>query len=327
MSELEPAKSTATTMNISAPSTEPDGLTELLSRLPMELRLQIYWLSLPLIRHRKGRVDTALLTDISWIGSSRPLFEEVSPIILRDATLVFHTSLTDQTNLIGDFDIALDTAFSGQAPWATARAYQMVRKIIVLIKFPWLYVPGNNPEQRLEPGQTSFCDYRSNRGESSILQGLYVPGNDLGQRLERYFHDIKLLANLEEVQISLAPEMLLHALRFSNRHGDKDIQYVEKQPGHFPFLNGLKRNVAQIHQCFSDECLVFWRFDSAGMPQIPIAQGGGTFEKADVLRYLRIMNEYVEGLLAQTERYATLAAELAEVWDRRHGVGLLAEQS
>ena len=269
-------------METVTPLKQADGLTQLLSRLPMELRLQIYGLSLPLIRHRKRRVDTAYVADISWIAASQPLFDEVGSHVFRESTLAFRTSLPDGSNLVEDFGSALDRAFSGQAQWTLARALPMLQIVKVTVKFARLYSPSN-----------------------------HLPG-----RLENYFRGMTELSNLRHLQISLIPEtMLSYRDNFICRHGDCTIEHVQKRAAHLPFLNGLKRRITNIYACVPNGCHVEWRFDRTGMPEY----SGQAFNKIDVVRYLELLNEYVGEMLAEKEAHAKMAAELAEACRRKFG--------
>lgn len=151
-----------------------DGLTQLLCRLPVELRLHIYRYSLPLTRHRKRRIDVAFLQDISWTAASPPLFDEVGLLVLHDCVLTFHTKLAGKDNLVENFNAALDRAFSAQAPWTLERACLMLQRIKIITRYP----------------------------------AFYTWENKLVQQLQCYGRDIKRLSNLKAVQISLAPEEL-----------------------------------------------------------------------------------------------------------------------
>ena len=241
-----------------------DGLTALLSRLPIELRLYIYKLSLNCIRHRKHKILLDYIVDSRWMSTSPALFSEAAPLVLSERVLFVHTKLdvfsTDES-LAGYFDKVIERTFPDDYSWVLEHARPMVERLAVTICYSHFYTNSIN----------------------------------ISERLEYYFSNLIAFTGLKVLYISLAPEYLPWSdSDYVVMQSIFDRREIREALYDSPFIRKLGRAVRSLKAKVPRSREVRWRFDKASMPcpssSYPIQDRGG------LMKFLTNINECMESL-------------------------------
>ena len=235
-----------------------DMLITLLSRLPVELRLYIYRLSLPCTRHRKRKIHLDYIGDGRWMATSKPLFQEAAPLIFSKPCLFAHTKLREGDNLLKYFDALVERIFVDDASWVLKQARPMVQIFAVILRVP----------------------HFDNMG-------------DFAERLPSYFSNLESFTGLKELDISLGPEHLPWQREYYSRVQDifrrrDSREALRDSPILRTFASGLMGLKAEVPR----SCEVRWRFDAAGIPCTPSYIN----DRVEVLQHLVDVNCCLQGL-------------------------------
>ena len=242
-----------------------DGLTLLLSALPLELRLDIYEICIPCMWHRKRRVLLDYLVDCRWMGTSPAIFHDAAPLVLRNPVLFVHTKLEVEGNLNFDFERLVEKTFPNDFQWVPGIAKSMVQRLAVTIRFPKFYNKSNN----------------------------------LVDRMSEYFGNIDQFSSLKELYISLGPEYLpIEREEFDVQVASKEVfepENVADTPAASPMPCPLAQAVSKLKDEIPRKCKVAWRFDRAGMPSMP----SYIVDRTEVVEHLTNVNNSMERLWRQ----------------------------
>ena len=213
-----------------SPTQPAERLISLLSKLPYEIRLDIYELCIPCMWHRKRKILLDYIVDCRWMAVSPKVFNEAAPIVLVNPLPFIYTELDNRETLLGVFDQHIIRAFREESYWVLPAARSMVEKLAITIRWPSFYTNEVN----------------------------------LDERVTEYFKNIDAFENLRALYISLGPDFLPldvgdPAIISNEWNGDIGNPPASK----------LELAAAALKEVMPSSCEVVWRFDRAGMPGMP----------------------------------------------------------
>jgi hypothetical protein len=250
-----------------------EKLVSLLSKLPYEIRLNIYELCIPCMWHRKRRVLLDYIVDCTWMAVSPAIFSEAAPLVLTKSLPFIYTKLGEGETLAGVFDKHVERAFPKDFQWALPAARSMIEMLAVPIRCPFFYKDGED--------------------------------DDLGQRLQAFFETTDAFPNLKTLHISLGPDFFPVRDHRAPIFADDWEGEIER-----PMVQILEDSAIALEQVIPRPCEVMWRFDKAAMPTTYSDFGG---KRGATLRYLRGINMTMEKawgqkcLIEHTAKLPTLA--------------------
>ena len=213
-----------------SPTQPAERLISLLSKLPYEIRLNIYELCIPCMWHRKRKILLDYIVDCRWMAVSPRVFNDAAPLVLVKPLPFIYTELDERDTLLRVFDQHIIRAFREESYWVLPAARSMVEKLAITIRWPFFYTNEVN----------------------------------LDERVTEYFEDIDAFENLKTLYISLGPDFLPldigdPALISNEWNGDVGNPTVCK----------LELAAAAFKQVMPSTREIVWRFDRAGMPGMP----------------------------------------------------------
>lgn len=212
-----------------------DKLTRLLSRLPAELRLNIYELCLPLMWHHRRRIRPDYLSDSAWTATSPAIFLDAAPLVLSQPILCMHTKLAASRTVVEDFSDQIKLSFPDDHQGVLPLAKGMVRKLAITIK---------------------YSDFR-------LLK--------IVSRLEAYLAELSSFTALEELHLSVGPECLPLGAQNWEWYADTEEDHLSTYLAHPEQAHRgiLQDIVTVVREQVPEGCAVEWQFDKAAMPDMP----------------------------------------------------------
>lgn len=215
-----------------------DRITTLLFTLPPELRLTIYELCLPFLQHRRSKVLADYISDSHWMAISPTIFRDAAPLVFSKRLVYIYTRLRQPTNLLQTFDDVILRSYPHDHEWIRPVARSMVRKLALTIRFPHLWLDG------------------------------------LPKNLSAYLTSVTAFTGLKELHISLGPEFLpanslVQPTQNTAYDKEKLNSNIDGLATTFEPVATMLEVVAVVRRCVRAECKVVWKFDRAGMPDLP----------------------------------------------------------
>ena len=239
------------------PLPSADKLVGLLSKLPYELRLNIYEYCIPCMWHRKRKILLDYLVDCKWMATSPLIFNEAAPLVLAGPTPFVYSRLAERETLTDIFNKHINRAFPRDCSWTLSAARSMIEKLAVTVQCPFSIF------------------YRNGDGK-----------DDITKRLLAFLVPVGDFPNLTTLFISLGPDCFPGTSgpnqHFANDWGGEIEEFI---------LRKLEVSAFMVKTAIPKTCKVVWRFDKAAMPHVV----GSLADKSEErLIYLHGIHEAME---------------------------------
>lgn len=171
------------------------------------------------------------------MATSPNIFDDAAPILLCDPYLFVYSKLERHESLVKHFSLLIARVFSEDAHWVIRLARPMVTRLAVTINFNRFY------------------------NSKSI---------DLQASFTSYFAGLATFNGLKSLVISFGPEILPSAEETYNLYKDAfSPQRIASTYEASPPIGHFKRALRALKAEIPDGCGVRFRFDRAGMPDVP----------------------------------------------------------
>jgi hypothetical protein len=211
-----------------------DRLIGLLSKLPYELRLNIYEYCIPCMWHRKRKILLDYVVDCKWMATSPVIFSEAARLVFSGPTPFVYTRLPEGETLADIFNKHIRRAFADDYSWTSPAARSMIEKMAVTVRCPFHVFYRR-------------CDAK----------------DDFAKCLLDVFASVGDFPNLTTLYISLGPDCFASTTgpnqHFANDWGGEIEEHV---------LQKLEVLALMLKTVIPKTCKVIWRFDAAAMPHI-----------------------------------------------------------